>query len=313
MNTVYEPLNTVIVYPEFSNNGAEPLPTPEGWALYFASAVHLETAGRRYAILRAPIGTPVPPEGREVQRQVLPMPSGGPYVRGVLPLTGEEHEAIQTYAAWCRAGEVLMASEERQAWIRAEPYRTLLTRLPARFRDWAEEGFTVREVISVIQDPVILDPWVVPHHLSASEAATIATRLPGTELTTIVVREPRDATDRWTVAIGIGGHMRHLRGGYTSYEAAKGVGVHELLQARLAATAAMRQVRQNWSQWGIDWRPYLGTLTVVRAAPKQNAWSALLEPARVETIPDPNLGDLNLGGHTGAYAPTERVHAGGGR
>ncbi len=292
MNTVHEPLNTVIVYPEFSPNGAEPLPTPEGWSLYLAGVVRLETTDRRYAILRAPIGTPVPPEGREVQRQVLPMPSGGPYVRGVLPLTGEEREAIQTYAAWCRAGEALMAPEEREAWIRAEPYRTLWTRLPARFRDWAEEGFTTREVISVVQDPVILDPWVVPTPLTASEVATIATRLPGTELTTIVVREPRDAADRWTVALGLGGHMRHLRGGFTSYELARGVGLHELLQARLAATTAMRQTRRNWSQWGIDWRPYLGNLTIVRAGPRQNAWSALLEPARIETIPDPHLGGL---------------------
>lgn len=288
---MHPPRNTVIVYPEYNTAGSEPLPLPEGWALYIAGTVRLETTDRRYAILRAPIGTPIPPGGREVHRQHI-VNLRQPYAQGRVLLTPEEREAIQAYAAWYRAGNSLMTQEERQAWNQAEPHRTLWTRLPERFRDWAEQGLSP-EWVTVISDPMeILDPWVIPHHLTASEASTIATRLPSSELTTVVVREPQGPSDRWTVALGIGGHMRHLRGGYTSYEAARDVGVHELLQARLAATTAMRKIRQNWTQWGIDWRQYLRALTIVRAAPRQNAWSALLEPVRIETIPDPHLGGL---------------------
>ena len=317
-DTMYEPLNTVIVYPEFTSNGAEPLPTPEGWTLYLSSAVWLETTDRRYAVLRAPLGTPIPPEGREVLRQNI-VNIRQPYAQGRVLLTPEEREALAVYGEWSRARErnresrwwwhekkqsgtqapsgIEVPEEEpldRNAWEEQnpEPFCTPRSRLPVHFRILAEKGLIPESIVVTAEPAMTLDPWVTPHHLSASKVATIATRLPGTELTTVVVREPQGPSDRWTVALGIGGHMRHLRGGHTSYEKARDAGVHDLLQARLAATTAMRQIRQNWTQWGIDWRQYLGTLTIVRAGPRQNAWSAILEPARVETIPDPNLGGL---------------------
>lgn len=287
MTTVHDPLNVVAFM------RADAL-LPDPWRVYLE--IPFGPDGAPHVIVRAPIGTPVPDVAREVHRTVVPTkvyppgttlpghrpgPSG---VRGDLPLTPAERHAVDVQRRW-RTAPVPGAQPFPNLDAVLDDLASALSMAPDK---------PVPGTATLFHEPTTTDPWVCPHHLTIGDVVKVAVRLPDSPLTTVVVREPARGASRWTVALGVGSRMRHLQGGYRNHQEALDAALIELHAARRAATQAMVEARgaDRWSLWGVSWRTYLQTITVVTAAHHQNAYDAYRDSARVVRIDDPTLGGL---------------------
>lgn len=306
---MHTPLNIVAVVPAH-------LPLPEPWRVFVAKILVLGVVGEAHDLIRAPAGTPLPPQAREVRRETI---KNARYVRCWVALTTEERRAISDRARWqlyehlAREAHgvylqglavptaAVPTAPTAKEWAAANPppHPQLALPLYQLARDQGDAaygmpGMPIEDLspttqLRVWDDSALTDPWVSPPHLSAETAQTVGVALPGSPLTTCVVREPAPHTTRWTTALGIGGRMQHLRGGYDSYESAREGVILAMHAARRAGVAGMIAARgaDRWHLWGINWLPYLQTIHVIRAAHKQNAYDACKEPERVERVADP--------------------------